>query len=165
MTASPLGREAGLSGRESSVLRLIVQGHTTCEIAERLHLSINSIKTYIRTTYRKIGVKSRLQAVTWAIQHGFPIEREEPGETRGAQPDSVSLVGADTFSRADGPRLLTRERARASVITDETEAGVLRFEPDARGDPTGPPLPEQRRTGLGRQSCDNLNGRRGRFGS
>ena len=76
----PLGREAGLSSRESSVLRLIVQGYTNLEIAQRLYLSINSIKTYIRTTYRKIGVSSRQQAVTWAIQHGFPIERDGEGE-------------------------------------------------------------------------------------
>ena len=55
------------------MLRLIVQGHTNQEIAERLFLSINSIKTYIRTTYRKLGVRTRQQAVTWAIQHGFPI--------------------------------------------------------------------------------------------
>jgi DNA-binding NarL/FixJ family response regulator len=72
-----LGQEAGLSGRESAVLRLIVLGHTNQEIADRLYLSINSIKTYIRTTYRKLGVGSRQQAVTWAIQHGFPIERDD----------------------------------------------------------------------------------------
>ena len=73
----PLGREAGLSGRESNVLRLIVQGYTNQDIADRLYLSINSIKTYIRTTYRKLDVSSRQQAVTWAIQHGFPIERDD----------------------------------------------------------------------------------------
>jgi DNA-binding NarL/FixJ family response regulator len=73
----PLGQEVGLSGRESNVLRLIVQGYSNVEIAERLFLSINSIKTYIRTTYRKIGVGNRQQAVTWAIQHGFPIDRDD----------------------------------------------------------------------------------------
>lgn len=93
----PLGREAGLSARESSVLRLIVQGYTNPEIAERLYLSINSIKTYIRTTYRKIGVTNRQQAVTWAIQHGFPIERDHDRDEqdeqaeRGPDPD----IGAD----------------------------------------------------------------------
>jgi DNA-binding NarL/FixJ family response regulator len=74
-----LGQEAGLSARESAVLRLIALGHTNQEIADRLYLSINSIKTYIRTTYRKLGVGSRQQAVTWAIQHGFPIERDDAG--------------------------------------------------------------------------------------
>ena len=77
----PLGQEVGLSARESVVLRLIVQGYSNQEIADRLYLSINSIKTYIRTTYRKLGVRSRQQAVTWAIRHGFPIEREDPQST------------------------------------------------------------------------------------
>ncbi len=81
-----LGQEAGLSRRESAVLRLIVLGHTNQEIADRLYLSINSIKTYIRTTYRKLGVGSRQQAVTWAIQHGFPIERDDADDcSRPAQ--------------------------------------------------------------------------------
>jgi DNA-binding NarL/FixJ family response regulator len=76
----PLGSEVGLSRRESGVLRLIAQGYSNQEIADRLFLSINSIKTYIRTTYRKIGVSSRQQAVTWAFQHGFPIVRDETDE-------------------------------------------------------------------------------------
>jgi len=76
-TVRPLGREAGLSGRESSVLRMVVQGYANQEIADHLFLSINSIKTYIRTTYRKLGVRNRQHAVTWAIQHGFPIERTD----------------------------------------------------------------------------------------
>ena len=83
----PLGREVGRSARESSVLRLIVQGYTNLEIADLLYLSINSIKTYIRTTYRKIGVRSRQQAVTWAIQHGFPIERDDGRCARPEQPE------------------------------------------------------------------------------
>ena len=32
---------------------------------------MNSIKSYIRTTYRKIGVNSRTQAVLWGVAHGF----------------------------------------------------------------------------------------------
>jgi len=34
-------------------------------------LRINSVKTYIRTAYRKIGVLRRSQAVGWALAHGF----------------------------------------------------------------------------------------------
>jgi DNA-binding NarL/FixJ family response regulator len=70
-----LGHEVGLSMRESAVLRLIALGYSNVEIAERLGLSINSIKTYIRTAYRKAGVSTRQQAVTWAVRHGFPIDR------------------------------------------------------------------------------------------
>jgi NarL family two-component system response regulator LiaR len=65
------GREAGLSAREAEVLALIAQGFSNQEIAERSYLSINSVKTYIRTAYRKIGVTRRAQAVVWGMKHGF----------------------------------------------------------------------------------------------
>ncbi len=70
--AGHLGSEAGLSQREADVLRLIAQGLSNQDIAEALFLSINSVKTYIRSTYRKIVVDNRAQAVGWALQHGFP---------------------------------------------------------------------------------------------
>ena len=69
------GRAAGLTPREAEMMAFIVQGLTNHEIADRFHLSINSVKTYIRSAYHKIGVTSRPQAVSWGIQHGFaPVE-------------------------------------------------------------------------------------------
>lgn len=65
------GREAGLSPREAEVLALVTQGLSNQEIADRAYLSINSIKTYIRSAYRKIGVTKRTQAVIWCIDNGF----------------------------------------------------------------------------------------------
>ena len=65
------GRDHGLSARESEVLALIAQGLSNQEIADRAFLSINSVKTYIRTAYRKIGVERRTQAVLWATRNGF----------------------------------------------------------------------------------------------
>ena len=66
------GSEQGLSPRESDVLGLVTAGLSNQAIASTLFLSINSVKTYIRSTYRKMGVATRPQAVLWAIQHGFP---------------------------------------------------------------------------------------------
>jgi two-component system, NarL family, response regulator LiaR len=65
------GRVLGLTAREAEVLALITQGFSNQEIAERSYLSINSVKTYIRTAYRKIGVTRRAQAVVWGMKHGF----------------------------------------------------------------------------------------------
>lgn len=65
------GREVGLTAREAEVVGLIVQGLTNDEIARRAFLSINSVKTYIRSAYRKMGVVRRSQAVLWGIEHGF----------------------------------------------------------------------------------------------
>ncbi len=73
------GREHGLTLRESQVLTLITDGMTNLEIAEATYLSINSVKTYIRTAYRKIGVSRRSQAVAWGMTNGYaPSNRPVP---------------------------------------------------------------------------------------
>ena len=69
------GQEAGLSARESEIIALITKGLTNQEIAERAYVSINSVKSYIRSAYRKIGVTRRAQAVAWAMQNGFEPDR------------------------------------------------------------------------------------------
>lgn len=65
------GRTERLTEREAGILSLITQGKSNAEIAELTYLSPNTIKTYIRTTYRKIEVTSRTQAVLWGVDHGF----------------------------------------------------------------------------------------------
>ena len=65
------GRSVGLTSREAEVLALITQGMSNEEIAARVFLSINSVKTYIRTAYRRIGVQTRSQAVLWGVENGF----------------------------------------------------------------------------------------------
>lgn len=65
------GRTEGLSERESEILALITQGRSNAEIADIVYLSINSIKSYIRSAYRKIGAKNRVEAVLWGVEHGF----------------------------------------------------------------------------------------------
>jgi DNA-binding NarL/FixJ family response regulator len=69
-----LGQDVGLTPREVDVLSLITQGLSNQEIAEQSYLSINSVKTYIRSAYRRIGVTSRSQAVVWCLQHGFAAD-------------------------------------------------------------------------------------------
>ena len=76
------GRQAGLTQREAEVLGMIVRGMSNHEIADTAGLAINSIKSYIRSAYRKMQVTSRSQAVSWGIRHGFPIE-SEPGPGHG----------------------------------------------------------------------------------
>lgn len=65
------GREQGLSMRESEMIALICQGLTNEQIASRLYLSPNSVKSYIRSAYHKAGVSSRSQAVLWGIDNGL----------------------------------------------------------------------------------------------
>ncbi|OLT38404.1 helix-turn-helix transcriptional regulator [Kytococcus sp. CUA-901] len=76
------GRAEGLSAREAEIVSLITQGLTNNDIALRSYLSINSVKTYIRTAYRKMGVTRRSQAVRWGLEHGMT-----PDEMRRQVPD------------------------------------------------------------------------------
>ncbi|MEF2978405.1 response regulator transcription factor [Subtercola sp. YIM 133946] len=65
------GRREGLSDRESEILALITQGKTNEEVAALTYLSPNTLKTHVRTIYRKIGVSNRIQAVLWGVANGF----------------------------------------------------------------------------------------------
>ncbi|KNX38536.1 response regulator transcription factor [Luteipulveratus halotolerans] len=78
------GREEGLTPREAEVLALITQGLPNTVIAAQTQLSINSVKSYIRTGYRKIGVTSRSQAVLWGVRHGFEPDRRRHRPAGGA---------------------------------------------------------------------------------
>ena len=71
------GAAAGLTRRESDVVELIGRGLTNQQIALECHVTINSVKTYIRTAYRKMGVTSRTQALLWSLHHGFHPDLDE----------------------------------------------------------------------------------------
>jgi DNA-binding NarL/FixJ family response regulator len=76
-----LGRDVRLTAREEDVLALVVAGHSNAAIAELLFLSPNTVKSFIRTAYAKIGASTRSQAVAWGIQHGYPTS-DETGDAR-----------------------------------------------------------------------------------
>jgi DNA-binding NarL/FixJ family response regulator len=65
------GRGFGLSAREAEVIALITQGLANEDIASRMYVSTNTVQTYIRSAYRKLGIDSRTRAVLWGIDHGF----------------------------------------------------------------------------------------------
>src|SRR6185437_4463443 len=77
------GRGEGLSDRESEILALITQGKSNAEVATLTFLSPNTVKSYIRTIYRKIGVGSRTQAVLWGVKHGFTPDHHRIEHWRG----------------------------------------------------------------------------------
>lgn len=61
----------GLTLRESQILTLLCRGLSNQEIGAALYVSVNSVKTYVRQVYAKIGVNRRTQAVAWAHRQGF----------------------------------------------------------------------------------------------
>lgn len=65
-----LEKEAGsLTRREQDVLRLLAQGRTNVQIAERLVVSPLTVKAHVRAIYQKLGVKSRAAATRFALDH------------------------------------------------------------------------------------------------
>ena len=78
------GLEHGLTAREAEVLSLIAAGLTNAQVAEQTRLSINSIKSYVRSCYRKIDVDSRSQAILWGLSPRArrPSRRRAVGDRR-----------------------------------------------------------------------------------
>ena len=62
---------ANLSDRELDVLRLLAQGHTNAEIAERLYLTRGTVRNYVSAILTKLGVEDRTQAAILAVRHGL----------------------------------------------------------------------------------------------
>lgn len=60
-----------LTKREQEIIQLISEGLTNRGIAQRLQISMDTVKTYIHRILQKLGVKDRVQAVTVAYRNGW----------------------------------------------------------------------------------------------
>ena len=60
-----------LTEREAEVLRALAEGLSNAEIAGRMWLSAETVKTHLKSILAKLGVRDRTQAVVWAYRTGF----------------------------------------------------------------------------------------------
>lgn len=67
-----------LSAREVEILKLMASGLASRQMAERLHLSVNTLRNCIQTIFSKLDAHSRLDAVMIAMRQGLI----EPGASR-----------------------------------------------------------------------------------
>ena len=70
-TASQAKKQAAeaLTSRELDVLRLLVQGLSDAQIAEKLVVSRRTVTTHLTTIYSKFGVNSRSAAIRHSLDH------------------------------------------------------------------------------------------------
>jgi DNA-binding NarL/FixJ family response regulator len=76
VTEGIFGRISGkdpqaLSDRELAVLQELSHGKSTREVAERIHVSEETVKTYLKQIFRKLGVHDRTEAVAEAFRCGL----------------------------------------------------------------------------------------------
>jgi DNA-binding NarL/FixJ family response regulator len=68
---APAVREAGLTERELEILHALTEGCSNKQIAQGLWLAEQTVKFHLTNIYRKLGVRSRTEAVRWAYRHGL----------------------------------------------------------------------------------------------
>ncbi|MFQ5813537.1 MAG: LuxR C-terminal-related transcriptional regulator [Anaerolineae bacterium] len=65
------GPEESLTPREQEVLKLVCDGLSNKEIAQRLLLSVRTVENHLANIYSKLGVRSRTEAAVLALQRGW----------------------------------------------------------------------------------------------
>jgi len=68
-TGIPRKLDQELSAQEIALLKLLAEGHSYQSAANALHISINTVRNYIRSIYEKLHVHSKSAAVTKALRH------------------------------------------------------------------------------------------------
>jgi len=68
---SPQDYLRDLSVREREVLTLIAGGYTNAQIAEKLHISMGTVKNHSKSIYKKLNLHTRVEAVLVALKHGL----------------------------------------------------------------------------------------------
>ncbi len=69
--------EQALTERELFVLRLVASGASNQEIAQKLSISVNTVKSHLKNILDKLQLENRTQAATYALKHGLVSARED----------------------------------------------------------------------------------------
>ncbi|TWE14101.1 LuxR C-terminal-related transcriptional regulator [Prauserella muralis] len=82
-----------LSRREYQVLQLVAEGLENSAIAKVLFLSVETVRTHVKSILRKLSARDRTHAVTTAFRTGILIAR--PDDSAAKQPDAAPPGGQD----------------------------------------------------------------------
>ncbi len=116
-----------LTQREHEILQLIIEGLSNKEIAQRLTVTLSTIKWHVNQIYAKLGVRSRVQAMVRARELNLIVK---PGEmplavaipTEDFHPENP-YKGLHAFTAADHQDFFGRERVTARLVERLGETG------------------------------------------
>ena len=60
-----------LTERELQVMYYVAEGLNNYEVAERMYLSVHTIKAHLESIYLKLGVHNKIQALVYAIKNNL----------------------------------------------------------------------------------------------
>lgn len=69
--------EDSLTERELTVLRLVAKGHSNAQISTELHISLNTVKSHLRSILDKLQLENRTQAAAFALERGLANRNTE----------------------------------------------------------------------------------------
>jgi PAS domain S-box-containing protein len=64
---------AALTDRQRQIVQLVALGRTGPEIADELHISLNTVRTHVRNSMKTVGARSRAQLVAKALGEGHAL--------------------------------------------------------------------------------------------
>jgi DNA-binding NarL/FixJ family response regulator len=76
MDEESVARTAGLTERESEVIKAVARGLSNKEIARELWVTVQTVKFHLTSIYRKLGITNRTEAARWALAKGLNYESE-----------------------------------------------------------------------------------------
>src|SRR5690606_41538066 len=91
-----------LSRREYQVLQLIAEGLENAAVADKLYLSVETVRTHVKSILRKLGARDRTHAASKAFRSG-PLAATPPTHT-GLDRASLPWVGQRSRPRRRAPR-------------------------------------------------------------
>jgi DNA-binding CsgD family transcriptional regulator len=126
------GKQDGLTERESQVIVLCAEGLTNKEIADRLYLNVETVKSHLKGAYSRLGLHNRAQAAAFAHRTGMLDEAvKSPGAPGiGRTPPEP---GPMIHERLELDEAALDERLALMDLTPEARARLAAFGPMIRG--------------------------------
>lgn len=125
-----------LTPRQRDLLRCLKDGLDNQAIARQTGLSVKTVENHLTRLYREIGVQSRLEAVTYLMQHPDVLGPDDTAPRVVADPSSarpiILIVDDNMRYRTQLQRMVAKSSPNALIYEAETTARALRLAAEVR---------------------------------